>query len=198
MIQYLARFVLKDWLGTFLLPSIPLIILGWLVVPVAMLWRYDGTPKTEHPSEQEHWKYIRLPKWAWIWETNSGLMGDGSYIKTYIWHPSTWAGQYYWTAWRNPIRGWKYKVAGIDLDGTQKIEYWGAKEVDDVSGKFGCHFVVTKVGNRTVTGLYGVWRLTDKYCFRLRIGFKVKPGYLGKVRRVGGTPLSLSIKEYQT
>lgn len=125
-------------------------------------------------------------------------MGDGTYIDNYIWHPGTWLGQYYWTAWRNPIRGWKYRIAGIDLDGKQRIDYKGSYEVDDVSGKFGWQFVITEAGGRTVTGLYGVVKLTNKYCFRLRMGYKVKPKYKNTTRRVGGTPLSVSIKKFNS
>ncbi|WP_286237996.1 DUF7338 family protein [Neptuniibacter halophilus] len=201
LLKYVLQLIFIDCILLNLLPALILIPAGFFLIPIAMCWRYEAEPKAGHPVHQAHWRYIRLPKWALIWEGENGLMGDGTRIHSApdidgddIPDPGSWWAMYCWAAFRNPLGGWDRLVSGFHLNATDMIKYYGAFEVDDVSGRYGWQMVITHGQRRTVTGFYWVVRISSGKCFRLRMGYKVKPSYKGKARLIDATPMSVSIK----
>ena len=127
-----------------LLIRVPLILLGLVVIPVALLYRH-----TEIKSEdgQLH-EFTHLPNWAWIWDNErDGATGDqaGRWHRMQMWGDSdTFMSMYWWLALRNPVNNMRFtswlscntEEAAVKLLGGQY--YVG--DADDRSG-FGWQFL---------------------------------------------------------
>lgn len=177
---------------------------GLLAIP----FRYDDTDSYLNDGgkiKYEGWKYIRLPKWARMWEGQTGCMGDGTqeYIRLkepdFAERANSFFEIYKWF-FRNSGGGWD-RLIGFHMDPNTKVTYWGSDAVGDDSAEAGANIVYASNGTKTTVSLYlviylGVWNGEPK-CFRHRTGYKVKPAYYGAVdRMIDSTFLSTSIKYF--
>lgn len=200
-LRYILQLVLVDSLLLNVLPFIILFPLGLILVPIALLFNLYREVPSDRPIQFEGWKRIQPYKFFAPWANEVGWMGDHTWINNCpSWTtPFSKIGMFLWTI-RNPVGGWD-KVVGLTLNkDTDTIQWWGDKEVGDDSGNAGWHFVRTKTPKRSYMGFYLVWQLPfwKSKCLRLRVGYKVKPTYINISRPVDVTPLSISIKNFNT
>lgn len=122
-----------------------LILLGFLVVPLALPGlAFEGPPVafTQAPGD---WRLARLPAWAWLWSNDrDGAVGD----KRGWWHMNTpfdlgayhWFSQFWWLAIRNPANNMRFNpwfsCPVVECD----YRYWGAEVVKDRPGQGGAPF----------------------------------------------------------
>jgi hypothetical protein len=168
---------LFDGLFLDLLPSLFLVPLGLLIVPIALLFRREELlTATAFGFQYEGWCYVKLPNWAWLWDNDEvGAMGD------YTWplnckNPSSYWSMFIWLAIRNPINNLQ-QVFGQKLDETAIIKYCGDRLVESTTYPHeGWHLVQCTCGGHTTYSFYLVKRYgkSDR-CLRVRIGYKVKP-----------------------
>lgn len=185
-------------LAGFILYALPMAALrfalmwiGLIVVLLALPFARQGIA----PITQQYpgWKYKRLPTWAWLWDNDTyGTMGNKhwtkeSYNPFFYENPTGFWSQWYWLALRNPVNNMEqWAMSSVDLREASKIEYLGAKEIDNNIA--GWQFVWCTRGWKVYSGLYVMlpWFKTGR-CLELRLGFKLKPSDNDEVRdrRVG-------------
>lgn len=148
--------------------------LGLVVAPIALLFRYQK-PKsdTKFRSGNPRHKYIRLPKWAYIWDNSEwGAMGDDTWPDNTDDITTFWS-MYKWLAIQNPLNNLQ-NIIGQDVSEGVELNWWGSKLVSGTSGDEGWHFVECKAGGKTTYSFYFIKGYGDK-CLRIRMGYKVKP-----------------------
>lgn len=173
---------LFQWAFFFVIESV-LIVLGWFVVPVALVF------SRESPSGRvltwSGWGLIRLPWWAWPWDNKrDGAMGDirGDYwILDYPdwinFLPKAVIGyfkMYWWLAFRNPVNNLRFIPLFGCNTAKMHIRYIGDYFVATKPGGEGWQFVYA---NRWLYyfGFFLVKRIWRSYRLEIRLGFKVEP-----------------------
>ncbi|WP_106805738.1 hypothetical protein [Pseudomonas sp. S5D5] len=105
MLSHILRAALQ-W-ALFLPLRVTLILLGFLVVPLALPFMTIENPPIAFTQAPGYWGLGRLPAWAWLWSNDrDGALGD----KRGWWHMNTpfdlgayhWFSQFWWLAIRNP------------------------------------------------------------------------------------------------
>lgn len=171
-------------------------VIGYLVtMPPMWVWfavfaLHEAEPEDNPASlgkQYEGWKDIQGPKWAYIFmNAEVGAMGD----HTWPGNLPTWfkylgsndtSGKFamwYWLAIRNPINNLQ-QLIGQRITPDIEIDYAGDKNVESGSeiAAEGWHFVKCKSGGKTTYSFYLVkrWFFNRNKCFRLRVGYKIKP-----------------------
>lgn len=104
-------------------------VLGWVVVPLALLFR-DKYPTSRRKGrvidsngvQHSYWmKFYSLPKWAWLWGNDEE--GTASLMPYYWWQcegkADTFWNQLYWLQIRNPVNNLRFtKLFQLDLIGS--------------------------------------------------------------------------------
>lgn len=168
-----------QWLILFPL-QLALILLGFIVVPVALLFRKTDVstsrPFTQYPVETQ-WMLVTLPRWAWLWSNDlDGAMGDRrgwwNQNAPFKGGASSYWNMLCWLAFRNPAHN------SMDVPRTGlSLSYVGMAYVRDRVGGSGWQFVKVSKGWRRWYGLYIVREYANipGRAFVVRIGFKVDP-----------------------
>lgn len=129
--------------------QLPLTILGWFVVPLAIPFRVKF-PETEQPYTQypELGNYMKecLPTWALLWDNRfDGIVTDKRGWFT-NWcrerHIGAFLQRYIWTAWRNPTNYCGRVILGIDVSKCVIELKAGQPEVEADQGKPGWQYLV--------------------------------------------------------
>ena len=171
--------------GFFLLIKLPLIIIGWLVIPsCAVLRVYDWRKSRVNDKTILAWS----PSWMWIWgnEEDGILNGEqfddmGNEILQII----------YWSAWRNPANNLRYvPYLGAELN-KDRVRYVGtfgssAAAADLYDSKTPLWFYCW---DDVYANVYILFSLLGSL-YKFRIGWKVFPTYIkgipaGRLPRAG-------------
>lgn len=204
-------FALVQWLGLILL-RVPLIILGFMVVAVAVPFARSDY------SRSDGRRIVDLPRWAWLWgNAFDGLDGDrrgwwadncdalvlfGLRPLLRRWWPSlaplpvtSWLARWWWAAVRNPANNLRL-VPGVSCPVSEcLIEYSGQRLVEDKPGKGGWQFVrATKRGGASRWyGFYAVRVTSAKTAAVVRLGFKIKPDHEGSNEPAKGMTFKVNL-----
>ena len=166
----------------FLPLRVVLILLGWLVVPLALPFLTLEGPPVAFTQAPGFWSLRRLPAWAWLWSNDrDGALGD----KRGWWHLNTpfglgayhWFSQLWWLAIRNPANNMRFcpwfscPLAECDY------RYWGDESVKDRPGQGGRRLLLAthKTTGRRYYGFYGVWQWSATRALVVQLGFKPEP-----------------------
>lgn len=178
----------RDSLLRGLFPLLVLAPLGLIIVPIALIFARKPTdvPPEALGSQGDDWEYVRLPKWAYLWDNPQvGVEGDQYWPSRYpgFFHifgitKKSFFAKWWWLAIRNPISG-SDTINSFVLDDKADIFYIGDYAVDSYAdwASAGAQFVKCVCNGQSYYGLFWVhqYHLNSKYCFRLRMGFKTKP-----------------------
>lgn len=176
---HLVGFVLQVLV---LLPlRVAFILLGFLVVPVALLFRqYHGDSAVAFTQYAGTWRLVTLPRWAWPWSNDrDGAIGD----KRGWWHASTpfglgadhYLSMLIWLAFRNPANNLRFtRLFGCPVLSTSAT-WWGNEVVEDDPGKGGVRFLMATTGLWPFYGLYWVRQWSETRALVVQIGFKGEP-----------------------
>ncbi len=142
-------------LVTFLLGVLPTTLLGFVIVPIALLFCKKDT--------------YDLPKLFWLWGNAEDGINGFSTVSHFTGDPSSFHSRYIWLASRNPVHNYKLSL-GKDIDpskvSTKKII--GDVQTSDI-GHPG--FLYQELTDGTWQ-LYWVKRYGSK-CIRLNVGYKI-------------------------
>lgn len=180
MLLHILRAALQ-W-ALFLPLRVTLILLGFLVVPLALPFLTIENPPIAFTQAPGYWGLGRLPAWAWLWSNDrDGALGD----KRGWWHLNTpfdlgayhWFSQFWWLAIRNPANNMRFSpwfscpVAQCDY------RYWGDEVVKDRPGQGGRRLIMATHKNtgRRYYGFYGVWQWSATRALVIQLGFKPEP-----------------------
>ncbi|UZS00946.1 lysozyme [Pseudomonas phage vB_PsaM_M1] len=164
------------WLFQFIVQLVG-IILGIFLMPIFLLFADDSkkelTYKTDGTNE---WWLRTLPKFALFWDNKiDGTLGDDDYRYASRDIPfglknTSFLGQYWWMAFRNPFNYFKRFILACDVrkDIVEKIA--GQDYVRDDLNSSGWQFL--KCGNYYT--FYGVWKwkLSDTHAVVIQLGNK--------------------------
>lgn len=159
------------------------IILGFFIVPVALLFRKtDESTKTPFTQYEGNWVFVTLPDWAWCWSNDrDGAIGD----KRGWWNENAPFGlgayhffsMYWWLAFRNPANNLRFtKLFGCPVVDCTFV-YDGDKYVKDKYGMDGKRFIIAthKETDRKYYGFYMVKTYNEKRALVIQLGFKCQP-----------------------
>lgn len=154
----ILRFV--KHLLTFLFFVVPLMIAGWFILPIVLLF----VRKDE----------IRLPSlFKWFDSADSYIDRDTSVYKA-VCQEGYWA-RYIWLAFRNPINYVGYKVLGFQFDGTEMYYNYDSKQFDigDTSRE-GIRTIELMKNEKIFYEYYIIKKWSQTKCLRIRLGWKIK------------------------
>lgn len=174
MIKHVAL-SLFTW-GVLFALRVPMIILGWFIVPVALLYRKEQ--KHDRQLSDFPWKNIQLPKWVYPWgNTRDGCMGDirGKYwTKDHPWFARTdYLKMYWWLAFRNPCNNFSRYMPPNAVDvNTLDLELLAGDRDVHKDTKTRWQFIL---GKGTINW-YGFWMIVPflKGHLDIRAGHKIK------------------------
>lgn len=166
-----------NWLFLFLIRLV-LIVLGFIVVPVALLFPQAGT------SVSDGRPIMVLPGWAWVWSNDfDGALGD----KRGWWDANAPFGlgahhflsKFVWLAFRNPVNNLRRTDWFSCPVSSCFIDYAGSSVVEDKPGMGGWQFVTAEHERteKTWHGFYWVHEWNAERAFVIRLGFKIKPDH---------------------
>lgn len=161
----------------FLCVLLPLQILGWFILPIALLFI---------PKDQEYLPYFL--RWFDNHEYHysklshlDGLAGPDYYRKQnriYPYAPFSfwrlWYYRYNWLAFRNPVNYFQYKVLGLPwVNNVFLVRTFGNPNTGDKT-QDGHYFIQVKVNNKMYWEYYAIVRYPfTKKCIRFRFGWKI-------------------------
>jgi hypothetical protein len=159
----MIRHILKAtiiWLLQLLIQVIG-VILGLVIIPIALLKPNDGYKSVTYKSDGENeWWLRRLPDWARYWDnTIDGTLGDDDYRYASRDIPfglknTSFLGQYWWMAFRNPFNYFKRFIIACDVRNDIVEKVAGQGYVRDDLRSTGWQFL--KCGKYYT--FYGVWK----------------------------------------
>lgn len=165
-----------------LICTVPLIILGLIIVPLGLLFKddskKDSTYKTDGTSE---WWLRTLPSWAkWWGNPIDGFLGDDSYRWASRDIPfglknTSFLGMFWWGAIRNPLNYFKRFVISCDVRECSYKLLQGKEYVRDDNANQGYQFLkaTRKSDGKAYYRIYGVWQYgQSNRAFVLEIGNK--------------------------
>ena len=165
-----------------LLFTMPLIILGFIVVPFGLLFKDDSkkdlTYKTDGTNE---WWLRTLPSWAKWWNNPiDGFLGDDSYRWAsrdipFGWKNTSFLGMFWWGAIRNPLNYFKRFVISCDVRECSYELLQGQEYVRDDITNQGYQFLkaTRRYDGKAYYRIYGVWQYgQSSRAFVLEIGNK--------------------------
>lgn len=156
-----------------LLARFVLMIIGWFILPVVLLFREEATPppRPAYASARmvdKDWVYIRLPGFFDKLWGNYKYGAGGNWFTWETYKGSYW-GAYVWLGWRNPVNNLSGGTVLLEED----IRFIGKPKISDVGGISGFQLAW---GNG-IWGLYFIIPLpfTDQWAIRCRLGWKIEP-----------------------
>jgi hypothetical protein len=159
-----------------------LILLGWLVVPLALPFLTVQGPPVAFTQAPGFWSLARLPAWAWLWSNDrDGALGD----KRGWWHLNApfglgayhWFSKLWWLAIRNPANNMRFSPWFSCPLTECDFRYWGDESVEDRPGQGGQRLLLAthKTTGRRYYGFYGVWQWSATRALVIQLGFKPEP-----------------------
>jgi hypothetical protein len=159
-----------------------LILLGWLVVPLALPFLTIQGPPVAFTQAPGFWSLARLPAWAWLWSNDrDGALGD----KRGWWHLNApfglgayhWFSKLWWLAIRNPANNMRFSPWFSCPLTECDFRYWGDESVEDRPGQGGQRLLLAthKTTGRRYYGFYCVWQWSATRALVIQLGFKPEP-----------------------
>lgn len=163
---------------------IPMILLGFVAVAIALHWRTIDYASAEPFGR---WTLVSLPRWAWPWDNlRDGAMGDKrlNYWDTEaprFLKENAWWKMWWWLCIRNPVNNFSRFTRGIacKVDQCHVSLLAGRLFVSDTSGDAGWQFVVA---NGPIYNYYGFYWVSPRFTLfgkrrvaSIRLGHKVEP-----------------------
>lgn len=189
-----------SWVGFFAI-KILLMLLGFVVVPIALQWRKTEPVKTKDKQIYPSRRHVSLPKWAWVWDNEAeGAMSWMPSWPELCWdkNPESLLSMWQWLAVRNPSNNLKY-VLGLAVNMLQIKEitllYGVATQVSAKYNLQGIQFFTAKGKYFR----YFNFHYAGKYIW-IRFGHKIEPRHWVKKLKVG-EPVKVSeidLKEQET
>jgi hypothetical protein len=168
--------------------ELPVTLLGFLMVAIALPWRKEY-PDTTKPFSQYPgvWKLIRLPKLALWWDNEyDGLLGDkrgwyDNYCRETFKHPSSHPFcMWWWAAVRNPNNWFNRKVTSCDVSQCDIELLSGIEETPDEEHFGWQHLKATNRFTGSTYEYYGFsYKVSERYCLLGRFGWKIKLSHNG-------------------
>jgi hypothetical protein len=169
-----------------------------------------GSNPASFGKQYEGWRDIQGPSWAYIFlNAEVGAMGDHTWptnIHRWLGRKDSPLAMWYWLAIRNPINNLQ-QLIGQRITHGATIEFCGKQQVEssfDLKSE-GWQLVKCTSDNKTTYSFFLVYRYPfadGKFCFRLRVGYKVKPDVkslqkkLGSTDKVGAVFVPTFLKKY--
>jgi hypothetical protein len=157
-----------------------LIVVGFIVVPIALLYRKHIPGTVLHITrggKQYIWELVQLPKWAWLWDNESdGSLGDkgASWAQKTKGKHYSFYNQLWWLTVRNPCNNFSRKILSFNVN-FQEVKWLGKYRVDDIYRlNNGTNFSWFWRFPMLYSGLYSVIPY-GKRCIRIRLGYKIRP-----------------------
>jgi len=155
------------WSFLFFGLRLPLIILGFIVVPLAYPFR-----KGNH-----------FPRWAWLWDNDQ----DGIYGANWFHHGVlTFKTCWLWSAVRNPTNNMRFWIGLNREDGFRAVHTFGdmgiptprkAREL----GRATWHLTLVRRGILWHMSYWYIKPISNVKHFRIRIGYKCTPDWVDNV-----------------
>lgn len=149
---------------------LPLMLLGFIVVPIALLFAKDN----------------HLPVWAeWCWGNKEhGNNGGNFWIKRSLNWPN-YLRCFWWLVVRNPTANWSKHVLGIAV--TKPIVVEGNVNVDEDDGISGYYFATGQRWEyKYISKPYSLFN--RDWCVKLRFGWKITGKDYGELATFCFTP----------
>lgn len=157
------------------------VILGLFVVPLALLSPNDEYRPITYKSDGENEWWLRtLPKFALFWDNKiDGTLGDDDFRYASRDIPfglknTSFLGQYWWMAFRNPFNYFKRFILACDVR-KNKVEKLGGQDyVRDDLNSTGWQFLKCGDGTLPFYTFYGVWKWkwSDTHAVVIQLGNK--------------------------
>jgi hypothetical protein len=184
MMLHILRAALQ-W-ALFLPLRVALILLGFLVVPLALPFLTFEGPSIAFTEAPGNWRQARLPAWAWLWSNDrDGALGD----ERGWWHLNApfglgayhWFSQFWWLAIRNPANNMRFTPWFSCPLAECAFRYWGDESIKDRPGQGGQRLLLAthKTNGRRYYGFYGVWQWSAARALVIQLGFKPEPSDWG-------------------
>jgi hypothetical protein len=162
------------WSGQFTAQLVG-IVLGLFLVPIFLLFP-DDSKKYENYKKQDgnEWWLRTLPSWALWWDNKvDGTLGDDDYRWAsrdipFGWKNTSFMGQYWWMAIRNPFNYFKRFILACDVRENEVVKLAGQDKVRDDLNTTGWHFL--KCGKFYT--FYGVWVIYGSRAVVIQLGNK--------------------------
>lgn len=176
--------------GLFLL-GLPVVVLGWPIVALALRFRVEHTetskPFTEHP--EWNWQLVTLPWLFKLWSNEmDGAWGDkrgwwDNECRTKDGQPCTaFLSMWKWLACRNPANYWSRVITGCDLGPCKITKLAGDDVVLELPGFSQWQFLVATKPNGTRYHRFFCslpWFFNAEHCVMIDIGWKIKLAHNG-------------------
>lgn len=153
------------WFILYFLVRLPLILLGFIVVPIAYKFR-----------EGNH-----FPKWAWIWDNKEdGIFGATWFNKGVL----DFKTCYRWSAVRNPANNMRFmKLITVLHSDVKRTKIYGDKEIPNPKlarerGRAIWHLTLVKPGLLWRFSYWYIKAKPDNKHFRIRFGWKCTPEWI--------------------
>jgi len=162
------------WFILYFCVRFPLILLGWLIVPIIYPFRDDNN----------------FPKWIdWLYgNREDGVMGPDWFLKKFN-YTHGFKSCWHWSAWRNPANNMRFIRPFTIIHGTptKKIMLGDADtphpKLSRQLGRAVWHLTLVKVGFLWRMSFWYIKAKPNNKHFRIRIGYKCTPDWLsGKTK----------------
>ena len=185
MIRHIIKWFVQST-AVFLI-SIPVTLLGLIVVPLALPFFRDESEAKAFTQYPEHgvWALRRLPRWALWWDNiYDGALGDKrGWWANYCWTeykkpPNAFYSMFQWLSIRNPANYWSRIVTGCDV---RTVELLAGQPVCDEDNP-GWHFLrATDAKGRSFyyLGFVFPWWFDKTHAVFGRFGWKLKLAHDG-------------------
>ena len=144
LLNYIAASIV--WIILMFL-RLAMIVVGFPITLIALHFRYIDY--TERHGSWAAWQFIRLPKWAWLWDNmRDGCMGDVRGKYRHEQSPKWLRGSDYWLAFnwlavRNPCNNFSRftPIISVNMLTAHCVTLQGQDYVRDKAGEEGFRFV---------------------------------------------------------
>lgn len=163
------------WLFQFVCQMVG-IVMGIFLMPIFLLFLDDSKKKETYKTDgKNEWWLRHLPTWAKWWNNPiDGTLGDDDFRWagrdiSFGWKNTSFLGQYWWMAVRNPFNYFKRFVLACDVRNNRVVKLAGQDYVRDDINSTGWQFL--KCGKFYT--FYGVWRYDNtNRAFVVQLGNK--------------------------
>lgn len=168
------------WLFQFVVQLVG-IILGIFLMPIFLLFVDDSKKETTYKTDGvNEWWLRTLPKFALFWDNKvDGTLGDDDYRwagrdTPFGWKNTSFLGQYWWMAIRNPFNYFKRFTLACDVRKARVEKIAGQDYVRDDLRSTGWQFLKCGDGILPFYTFYGVWKWkwSDTHAVVIQLGNK--------------------------
>jgi hypothetical protein len=154
-------YLIPTWI-IFLFVYLSLVMLGWLLVPIAAA--FGSYNQTDLGSNKWHFNW----PFMWLWDNDEDGIANDSYYKA----PNMFLQILYWSAWRNPVNNLRYVPYLSCKINPARVWFTGSLlNIYSYDTPIPQWFIAWQ-------GIYGCWYWQFRpleHLYRLWIGWKIYP-----------------------